>query len=96
MLTRAFAYLRPEEDKSPDPSYETLFLQYLRVKTALFGLLVHPPGEHGLKKFLDHFQQIKVYAPESDEMRPGFPHEPQLKVSATEYRVAATRCVVRD
>ena len=62
--------------------------QYLRVKTALFGLLVHPPGKRGLKQFLDHFQQIKIYAPEAGLMKPAAPNEPGLQVDATEYRVA--------
>jgi hypothetical protein len=88
LLVRAFAHLYPEEPESPDSWYETLFLQYLRVKTAAFGLLVHPPGEHGLQNFLDHFEQIKVYAPESDILSPHVPHEPGLDVRATEYRVA--------
>jgi hypothetical protein len=60
----------------------------LRVKTAVFGLLVHPPGEHGLQNFLDHFEQIKVYAPEADILSPREPDEPGLDVRSTEYRVA--------
>lgn len=87
-LVRAFDYLRPMNDASHDILYETLFVQYLRLKTAVFGLLVHPPGEHGLVNFLDHFLQIKVYAPESDLVRPRRPNEPGLNVQATEYRVA--------
>lgn len=95
VLARAFAYVSPDQDESPDPDYEKLFLQYLRVKTAVFGLLVHPPGEPGLANFLDHFLQIKVYAPESDQLRPPSPHEPGLRVLATEYRVAPD-ALVRD
>ena len=87
-LVRAFSHLHPEEPETPDEEYETLLLQYLRVKTALFGLLVHPPGNRGLRQFLDHFQQIKVYAPEADRMKPRTPNEPSLQVRATEYRVA--------
>ena len=87
-LVRAFSYLHPEEPETPDEEYEILLLQYLRVKTALFGLLVHPPGRRGLREFLDHFQQIKVYAPEADWMQPPAPNEPGLRVQATEYRVA--------
>ena len=83
-----FSYLQPEDADTHDEVYEVLLLQYLRVKTALFGLLVHPPGEPGLQKFLDHFQQIKVYAPEADVMSPPTPNEPGLQVNATEYRVA--------
>jgi hypothetical protein len=97
LLVRAFAHLGREV--VPDPGYETLFLQYLRVKTAVFGLLVHPPGEHGLEKFLEHFNQIKVYAPESDTLRPPKPNEPGLNVLATEYRVAPDawlRTLLRD
>jgi hypothetical protein len=86
LLVRAFARFRPEV--SQDLSYETLFVQYLRVKTAVFGLLVHSPGAHGLEKFIEHFNQIKVYAPESDALRPPKPDEPGLDVRATEYRVA--------
>ncbi len=91
LLARAFVYLRPHE-KAASPSidleYERLFLQYLRVKVAVFRLLVHPPGELGLEKFLDHFLQIKVYAPEADQLRPRKPQEPGLDVRAVEYRVA--------
>jgi hypothetical protein len=89
LLARAFSHLRPHAPTSPDEVYESLFLQYLRVKTALFGLLVHPPGEHGLKKFLQHFEQIKVYAPDTDILSPRVPNEPGLRVHSTEYRVAA-------
>ena len=88
LLARAFAYLLPAERKPRDKVYEALFLQYLRVKTAIFGLLVQPPGQPGLARFLDYFLQIKVYAPESDLMRPREPREPGLEVKATEYRVA--------
>jgi hypothetical protein len=88
MLAQAFSHLRPSESDSPDPLYETLFLQYLRVKSALFRLVVHPPGEHGLKKFLEHFEQIKVYAPDADILSPRVPNEPGLRVYSTEYRVA--------
>jgi hypothetical protein len=88
LLARAFSHLRSNDSTSPDGAYETLFLQYLRVKTALFGLLVHPPGEHGLEKFLEHFEQIKVYAPDADILSPRVPDEPGLRVHSTEYRVA--------
>ena len=87
-LVRAFSHLRPEEPTTDDEEYEALLLQYLRVKVALFRLLVHPPGERGLEKFLDHFQQIKIYAPEADSVNPPAPNEPGLRVHATEYRVA--------
>lgn len=88
LLVRAFAHVRPDEVMCHDPLYEKLFLQYLRVKTAVFALLVHPPGEHGLHKFLDHFNQIKVYAPEAELLSPRVPNEPGLTVHSTEYRVA--------
>ena len=87
-LVRAFSHLCPEEVETTDEEYEALLLQYLRVKTALFGLLVHGPGKRGLKRFLDHFQQIKVYAPEGALLKPPAPTEPGLQVRATEYRVA--------
>ena len=87
-LVRAFSHLRPEEAETTDEEYETLLLQYLRVKTAVFGLLVHGPGKRGLRRFLEHFQQIKVYAPEADRMKPRAPNEPGLHVRAIEYRVA--------
>lgn len=87
LLGRAFAHLC-SESQSRDPLYERLFVQYLRVKTAVFRMLVHSPGERGLLKFLEHFQQIKVYAPESDSIRPRSPNEPGLRVLSTEYRVA--------
>jgi hypothetical protein len=88
LLARAFARLRPQDKESPDKQYEILFLQYLRVKTAVFKLLVHPPGEHGLEKFLEYFSQIKAYAGETDDITPPKPDEPGLTVQATEYRVA--------
>lgn len=87
-LTNAFAHLTPEEPESPDLDYERLFVQYLRVKTAIFGLIVHPLGEHGLEKFLEHFSQIKVYAPDSQLLLPPEPVEPGLQVVAAEYRIA--------
>ena len=87
-LVQAFAHLRLDKSETRDEEYEALLLQYLRVKVALFRLLVHSPGERGLEKFLDHFQQIKVYAPEADVMKPPAPNEPGLRVQATEYRVA--------
>ena len=87
-LVRAFSHIRLDKSETRDMEYEALLLQYLRVKVALFRLLVHPPGERGLEPFLDHFQQIKVYAPEADVMEPPVPNEPGLRVHATEYRVA--------
>lgn len=99
ILVRALEHVRAAETEPPDtalgdsdwrdPLYEMLFLQYLRIKTALFGLLVHPPGEHGLQRFLEHFTQIKVYAPESTFPRPASSHiEPGLRVHAVERRVS--------
>lgn len=88
LLVRAFDYVRPQVSESHDHLFEKVLLQYLRVKTAVFGLLVHPPGEKGLNNFLDHFSQIKVYAPEADRIRPRVPDEPGLDVKATEYRIA--------
>ena len=44
LLARAFTYL-DDKETGDDRVYERLFLQYLRVKAAVFGLLVHPPGE---------------------------------------------------
>ena len=87
-LVRAFSHIRLDKSETRDMEYEALLLQYLRVKVALYRLLVHPPGERGLEQFLDHFQQIKVYAPEADVMKPPAPNEPGLRVHATEYRVA--------
>lgn len=88
MLTRAFHYGRLESDRVFDPLYETLFVQYLRVKTAVYRMLVHPSGEHGLKNFLDHFNQIKVYAPDADKLKPRRPIETGLAIGAMEYRVS--------
>ncbi|HEX2093039.1 MAG TPA: hypothetical protein VHG28_11580 [Longimicrobiaceae bacterium] len=95
ILMRAFEHLCVAETEPPDrtaddidPLYERLFLQYLRIKTAVFGLLVHPPGERGLKSFVDHFKQIKVYAPESALLRPAVHMEPGLRIRAVERRVA--------
>jgi hypothetical protein len=87
-LRRATTHIRCRTDDIFDEQFEKLFVQYLRVKTAVFGLLVHPPGEHGLEAFLDRFLQIKVYAPDSELVRPRQRHEPGLKIRATEYRVA--------
>jgi hypothetical protein len=86
LLVCAFAYLSSEGHQ--DRKYERLFLQYLRVKAASFGLLVHPPGEHGLEQFVEYFNQIRVYGPESNFLRPPKQDEPALNVRATEYRVA--------
>lgn len=88
LISRVFRYLLTEEEVSPDPELEVLFLQYLRVKTAVFGRLVHSPGEAGLEEFLEHFQQIKVYAPDLEGRRPIARKEPGLRVESTEYRVA--------
>lgn len=88
LMSRAFARVAPLQPESADELYESLLLQYLRVESAVFGLLVHPPGEHGLEKFLEHFLQIKVYAPDADVVVPRRPQEPGLAVGATEYRVA--------
>jgi hypothetical protein len=98
LLVRAFSYLRaaeagpfPSSEQSivsADELYEQMFLQYLRVKTAVFRLLVHPPGESGLRHFLDHFKQIKVYVPESALLRPTEHPEPGLYVGAVEHRVS--------
>lgn len=88
IVSRAFARAQAHQETSPDENFDRLLLQYLRVKTALFRLLVHPPSEQGLDNFLDHFSQIKVYEPQSDRLRPARPIEPGLKVAATEYRVA--------
>ena len=87
-LARAFARLQVDATESPDPNYERLLMQYLRVKSAVFGLLTHSPGAKGLDRFLDHFRQIKVYAPGSDELTAMSATEPGLDVCATEYRVA--------
>ncbi len=86
MLGRAFHLLRSQ--KRGDSEYEKMFLQYLRIKTAVFGLLVHSPGDRGLERFLTYFGQIKVYAREADKLKPRPPDEPGLNVRATEYRVA--------
>ncbi len=99
ILVRAFAHVRAADTEPSDMHcgngdwrdsfYETLLLQYLRIKTALFGLLVHPPGERGLKSFIQHFTQIKVYAPELTPSRPAAGHgESGLRVHAVERRVS--------
>jgi len=88
LLKSAFKYLTPREDVCRDPVFETLFVQYLRVRTAVFRLLVHPPGERGLENFIKHFTQIKVYAPDAETLPPRSPVEEGLTVSAVEYRVA--------
>lgn len=87
-LVHAFRRTEPACEASGDLEYERLLLQYLRVKTAVYALVVHSPGEPGLRNFLRHFQQIKVYAPEADQLSPRRPHEPGLDVRSTEYRVA--------
>jgi hypothetical protein len=88
LVTRVFSKLNPEGEQLRDDKFEILFLQYLRIKTAVFRLLVHPPGEHGLEQFLEYFSQIKIYAGETDSLTPPIPDEPGLNVQATEYRVA--------
>src|ERR1700683_4457776 len=87
-LNRAFTHVRCLEEIVFDTDFEALLLQYLRVKTAVFGLLVHAPGERGLDRFLTHFSQIKVYALDPEKLRPQPRCEPGLSVAATEYRVA--------
>jgi hypothetical protein len=87
-LVRAFDYVAPLAPLTVDDLFEKILLQYLRVKAAVFGLLVHPPGEPGLERFLDHFLQIKVYAPEADVAVPPPVEEAGLRVGSTEYRVA--------
>ena len=91
-LRRGFTYLRSHEPGSSevpyDPLYETLFLQYLRVKIAVFRMLVHPPEEHGLRNFQEHFNQTRIYAPNSHLLKPTAPDEPGLKVESSEYRVS--------
>jgi hypothetical protein len=87
LLRRAFIHVDADREMR-DELFERLLLQYLRVKTAVFALLVHQPGEHGLRKFLNHFTQIKVYAPEAETLAPTQPIEPGLNVHATEYRLA--------
>ncbi|MGA8810016.1 MAG: hypothetical protein WB973_19265 [Thermoanaerobaculia bacterium] len=88
LSVRALERVAPLQARSADPLYEKMLLQYLRVKSAVFGLLVHPPGEPSLENFLDHFLQIKVYAPDADIVVPRSPEEAGLTVGATEYRVA--------
>jgi len=88
ITSRAFAHSHAHRIQTSDETFDRLLLQYLRVKTALFRLLVHPPGEEGLEQFLKHFSQIKIYEPRSDQLRPAKPDEPGLTVAATEYRVA--------
>ena len=94
-LVRALSYLRPEEPNTDDEEYEALLLQYLRIKVALFRLLVHPPGERGLERFLDHFQQIKVYAPEAgcDEAACA---ERTWTAGTRDGVSSCSRCVVQD
>jgi hypothetical protein len=93
-LIRALAYTRCSEGDAFNPppiddtEFESLLVQYLRIKTAVFRLLVHAPGEHGLVPFLTHFSQIKIYAPDAEKLRPQPRSEPGLSVAATEYRVA--------
>lgn len=88
LIVRGFNHVAPFGARSADELYEKLLLQYFRVKSAVFRLLVHPPGEPNLENFLDHFLQIKVYAPDADVIVPRPPEEAGLKVGATEYRVA--------
>jgi adenosine deaminase len=85
ILVRAFSYM---DVGSPDPAYEEIFLQYLRVKTAVFRLLVHSPGERGLKSFLKHFSQINIYAPDHAFLHPLQRAEPGLRIRATERRIS--------
>jgi hypothetical protein len=87
-LTRALAHVQCHAENVFDLEFEILLIQYLRVKTAVFGLLVHAPGKHGLEQFMRHFSQIKVYAPDAENLPPQPRNEPGLSVAATEYRVA--------
>lgn len=85
IVVRAFEYVRLA---TADSLYEQLFLQYLRVKTALYGVLTQSPGKSGLTHFVSHFQQVKVYAPERPSLRPIDHNETGLRVEATERRVS--------
>ncbi|MFY9822456.1 MAG: hypothetical protein WAM82_13815 [Thermoanaerobaculia bacterium] len=87
-LCRAFAHIQCQKLAIVDADFEALFLQYLRVKTAVFSMLVHAPGERGLEQFRTHFSQIKVYAPDAEYIPPDSQSGPELVVAATEYRVA--------
>ena len=84
-LTAAFRHLG---DRSNDELYERLLVQYLRVKSALYNLLVQPCGERGLDRFLESFRQTKLYMPDSNALFPRERDEPGLDLRATEYRIA--------
>jgi hypothetical protein len=84
-LTSAFRRL---DGPDADPMYEALFLQYLRVKTACYRMLVHAPGQHGLQKFLHHFTQIEAYQPSKTSVGVRAAKSPELDLRSTEYRVS--------
>lgn len=94
-LKRAFAYAQCDVSTVVDAEFETLFLQYLRVKTAAYRLIVQSPSNRGLEAFLQHFSQIKSYRARdsvwtersSEPARTAYT-EHGLKVAAIEYRVA--------
>lgn len=96
-LANCFAYLESSElpvttpakrELGPDPVFEKLFLQYLRIKTALYRLVVHGPGEHGLQAFLRHFKQIKIYTPHEQLLHREPDYEPGLDIEHIERRIA--------
>lgn len=94
-LKRAFAYARCDVGTVVDAEFETLLLQYLRIKTAAYRLIVQSPGSRGLEAFLQHFSQIKsyrardsVWAERSSEPARTAYTERSLKVAAIEYRIA--------
>lgn len=84
-LTAAFRRL---DKPGVDPRYEALLLQYLRIKTATYRMLVHAPGRHGLKKFLHHFTQIEAYQPSKTSVGVSAAQSPELNLRSTEYRVS--------
>jgi len=76
------------EDK-PDPQVSQLFVQYLRVKSMLYRLLVQDPVEKGLRSFDQTFTQKGPYQLGIESLLPDFClDEPAIQLRALEVRTA--------
>lgn len=93
MLTAAFSKVHFEGE---NPNYEKLLLQYLRIKSAVYRMIVHAPGRHGLAKFLHHFSQIETYQPSKTSLGLQAAQSPELDLRSTEYRVSPEDWLERE
>ena len=87
-LVRAFSHLRPEKAETTDEEYEGAAAPVPAGQDRPVRVARPWTRKTRAKAVLEHFQQIKVYAPRADLLKPRVPNEPGLQVRATEYRVA--------